>query len=158
MTADRDSADKPCALDGNRRPESARRRAERVRRLLRYTGVNLVSLVVDYAVFLLLMAVLALPVTASVAGYAVAFTVNYKLSRWLVFAGRGAHKSERRLFTEFMATGLLGIALTAAVTAAGVHIFGVAPTIAKAAAMLICFVTLYLVRSRLVFTPPDECR
>ena len=149
MTADDNNVDATSA-PGRPAPDGDAR-AARLRRLLRYTGVNLVSLVVDYTVFLALMAVLGLPVTASVAGYAVAFALNYKLSRLLVFVGRSATKSERRLFTEFMATGLLGIALTATVTAAGVHILGLAPTIAKAAAMLICFVTLYLVRSRLVF-------
>lgn len=136
-----------------RRPQ--RTRAERIRRLLRYTGVNLVSLVIDYGVFLGLMHLSGLPVLASVAGYAVAFSVNYKLSRWLVFAGDGAHKSDRRLFTEFMATGVLGIALTAMVTATGIHLLGLAPTIAKGAAMLICFVTLYVIRSRFVFTRLD---
>ncbi|WP_333794772.1 GtrA family protein [Hyphomicrobium sp.] len=127
-------------------------RAERIRRLIRYTGVNVASLVVDYGVFFAVMAVTALPVLASVAGYAVAFSLNYKLSRLFVFVGDGAHKSDKRLFTEFMATGVLGIVLTAAVTAAGVHLANLAPVLAKTAAMLICFVTLYFVRSRLVFT------
>ncbi|MCC7252855.1 GtrA family protein [Hyphomicrobium sp.] len=154
MTAGKDSTD--AGTSGAHGPGAAHAPSDdRIRRLLRYTGVNIVSLVVDYTVFLSLMAVLGLPVTASVIGYAVAFSLNYKLSRWLVFAGRGTHKSEKRLFTEFMATGLLGIALTATVTAAAIHLVGLAPAIAKAAAMLICFVTLYLVRSRLVFTLPS---
>lgn len=151
MTTGERGADVRPAPDGGP-PGGAPSRADRVRRLLRYTGVNVVSLVVDYAVFLALLRALGLPVVASVIGYAVAFSLNYKLSRLLVFVGRSAVKSEKRLFTEFMATGLLGIVLTATVTAAGVHLLGLAPTIAKAAAMLICFVTLYLVRSRLVFT------
>ena len=129
-----------------------RTRAERIRRLIRYTGVNLASLAVDYGIFFAVMTIAALPVLASVAGYAVAFSFNYKLSRLFVFVGDGAHKSDKRLFTEFMATGVLGIALTAAVTAAGVHLASLAPVLAKTAAMLVCFITLYFVRSRLVFT------
>lgn len=127
-------------------------RADRVRRLLRYTAVNLVSLGVDYAVFFALLSALALPVIASTAGYAVAFALNYKLSRRFVFAGHGAHKSERRLFAEFMASGVFGLLLTAAVTGAGVYLLGLSPTIAKTAAVLMSFVALYVIRSRLVFT------
>jgi putative flippase GtrA len=125
----------------------------RVRRLLRYTAVNIVSLAIDYGVFFSLLSALALPVVASVAGYAIAFSVNYKLSRRFVFGSDGAHKGERRLFTEFMASGILGIALTAIVTALCIYALEFEPAIAKTAAVLICFVTLYIVRSRLVFTP-----
>ncbi|WP_083567719.1 GtrA family protein [Hyphomicrobium sp. CS1GBMeth3] len=155
MTRHPDSPDLSIAPEAQPQPRQPHTRAERILRLVRYTGVNLVSLVIDYGVFLGLLNFTGLPVLASVAGYAVAFSVNYKLSRWLVFVGDGAHKSDRRLFTEFMATGLLGIALTAMVTAAGIHLLGIAPTIAKGAAMLICFVTLYFIRSRFVFTRLD---
>jgi len=128
-------------------------RAGRIRRLLRYTGVNLVSLAIDYAVFLSLTHAFSIPVIASTIGYAVAFAVNYKLSRRFVFGTEGAHKGEKRLFAEFMASGVLGIVLTAAVTGAGVYLLDLSPAIAKTAAVLISFVTLYVVRSRLVFTP-----
>jgi len=134
-------------------PGGARSLAGRIRRLLRYTGVNLVSLALDYAVFLSMMAAFELPVIASTIAYAVAFTLNYKLSRLFVFGSDGSHKGERRLFTEFMATGLLGIVLTATVTGAGVYLLDLAPIVAKTVAVLVSFVVLYLVRSRLVFTP-----
>jgi putative flippase GtrA len=138
---------------GPRASGGTRSRADRIRRLLRYTGVNLASLALDYAVFLSMMAALDLPVIASTVAYAVAFTLNYRLSRLFVFGSDGAHKGERRLFTEFMATGLLGIVLTATVTAAGVYLLDLAPIVAKTLAVLVSFVVLYLVRSRLVFTP-----
>ena len=130
-------------------------RAYRLRRLVRYTGVNIVSVVVDYAIFLSLMKLMGMPVLASTIGHAVAFSLNYVLSRKLVFGTAGEHKGEQRLFAEFMATGLLGLALTAAVTAIGVYLIDYTPIIAKTVAMLITFVTLYIIRSRLVFTPPD---
>lgn len=129
--------------------------AQRVRRLLRYTGVNIVSVIVDYAIFLSLTPLLGMPVLASSIGHAAAFTLNYVLSRRLVFQNDGAHKGEQRLFAEFMATGLLGLALTAAVTAAGIYGLELEPIVAKTVAMLITFVTLYIIRSRLVFTPPE---
>ena len=107
---------------------------------------------VDYAVFIPLVHVSAAPVLASVVSYVVAFAVNYRLSRRHVFGGDGAHKGERRLFAEFMATGVLGVTLTAAVTAAATYGLGLGPVAAKTAAVLISFVTLYIVRSRLIFT------
>lgn len=127
-------------------------RRARVRRLIRYGAVNIASLGIDYAIFIPLTALLAMPVLASVVAYGVAFAVNYVLSRRFVFHGEGAHKSERRLFTEFMATGMLGVALTAGVTGGAIHLLGATPVAAKTAAVLFCFVVLYLVRSRLVFT------
>lgn len=128
---------------------------DRVRRLLRYTGVNIVSVMVDYAIFLSLMPLLGMPVVASTIGHAVAFSLNYVLSRRLVFLTGGAQKGERRLFAEFMVTGILGLVLTAAVTAAGIYGLGLSPIVAKTMAMLLTFVTLYIIRSRLVFTPQD---
>lgn len=130
-------------------------RAFRLRRLARYTGVNIVSVAVDYAIFLSLLRLMGMPVLASTIGHAAAFSLNYVLSRKLVFGTAGEHKGETRLFTEFMATGLLGLVLTASVTAAGIYLLGFAPILAKTVAMLLTFVTLYIVRSRLVFTRPD---
>lgn len=128
--------------------------SQRVRRLLRYTGVNIVSLAVDYAIFLSLLPLTGMPVVASTAGHAVGFSLNYALSRTFVFRGQGAQKGERRLVLEFLATGLLGLALTAAGTAIAIYGLGFSPIVGKTMAMLVTFVTLYVIRSRLVFTPP----
>jgi putative flippase GtrA len=131
-------------------------RAYRVRRLLRYTGVNLVTVTLDYAVFLSLTRLYDIPVVASIIAYAIALTLNYDLSKRFVFGADGSHKSEKRLFTEFLITGLLGLVLTAVATAIGIHTFGFSPVLAKTIAVLICFVVLYMIRSRLVFTPRIE--
>lgn len=153
MTAGDDEAARGVSRPGGDAQSQAPPRHARLRRLLRYTGVNLASLGLDFAIFLPLTAATGVPVLAAIVAYGAAFTLNYHLSRRFVFGRDGAHKGERRLFGEFMATGVLGVALTALVTGAGVHGFGLSPAIAKTAAVLICFVTLYIVRSRLVFTP-----
>lgn len=127
----------------------------RLRRLLRYIGVNMASVALDYAIFLSLLPVLGMPVLASTIGHAAAFSLNYVLSRSLVFFDDGAHKGQRRLFAEFMATGVFGIALTASVTAAGLYVLALSPIVAKTMAMLLTFVTLYIIRSRLVFAPTN---
>jgi len=133
-------------------PRSASDRAYRIRRLLRYTGVNIASVSIDYAIFLFLTHTYDIPVTASIIAYAIALVFNYDLSKRFVFGSDGSHKSQRRLFVEFLATGLLGLVLTAVATAIGIHAFGFSPMLAKTIAVLICFVTLYIIRSRLVFT------
>ena len=130
-------------------------RSARLRRLLRYTGVNLTSLALDYAIFLPLTHATDLPVLSSIVAYIAALALNYRLSRLYVFGDDGGHKGEKRLFAQFMATGLLGLVLTAVVTGGGIYWLGFKPAIAKTIAVLICFVVLYIVRSRLVFTPAE---
>lgn len=138
---------------GEMSPAAPSDRAVRIRRLLRYTGVNLASLALDYAIFLPLTHATDLPVTASIVAYIFALAFNYYLSRRFVFGDDGRHKGERRLVTQFAATGLLGLVLTAAVTGLGVHGLELSPALSKTIAVLICFVVLYVVRSRFVFTP-----
>jgi len=126
-------------------------RLSRIRRLLRYTGVNLVTVTLDYAIFLSITHYTGHPTTASIIAYAIALVLNYDLSKRFVFGTDGSHKSEHRLFVEFILTGLMGLVLTAAVTGGGVHYLGMKPAVAKTVAVLICFVVLYIIRSRLVF-------
>lgn len=128
----------------------------RVRRFLRYTGVNLVTVTVDYAIFLGITHHYDTPTRASIVAYLVALVLNYWLSKRFVFGTDGSHKSEHRLFIEFVVTGLLGLVLTAVVTGIGVHALAWSPAKAKTVAVLICFVVLYAIRSRLVFTPRVE--
>jgi putative flippase GtrA len=126
---------------------------QRVRRLLRYTGVNLVTVTLDYAIFLSLTHFFGTPTIASIIGYAGALTINYELSRRFVFLAHLSDKSANRLMAEFLATGLLGLVLTAAITGLSVHFLHLSPIISKTIAVLICFVSLYVIRSRLVFKP-----
>jgi putative flippase GtrA len=127
-----------------------------MKRILRYTGVNLVTVTLDYAVFLTLTHFTGAPATSSVIAYMIALVWNYDLSKRFVFGSDGQHKSQHRLFIEFALTGLLGLVLTWAITGLGVHQLGWKPVKAKTIAVLICFVALYIVRSRLVFTPRVE--
>jgi putative flippase GtrA len=124
---------------------------EKVYRFLRYTGVNLAATVVDYIFFLTLTHLFGLPIIQSIIAYSVALVVNYSLTKKLVFLHDMSHKSEHRLFMEFIGTGLLGLVLTAAVIWITVHEMNLPPVDGKTISVLICFVVLYVVRSRLVF-------
>ncbi len=122
-----------------------------VRRLLRYTGVNLVTVTLDYAIFLSLTHFFGAPTIASIIGYGCALTINYELSKRYVFLAHLSHKSANRLMAEFLATGIFGLVLTATITGLSVHFLHLSPLLSKTIAVLVCFVALYVIRSRLVF-------
>lgn len=125
----------------------------RLRRFLRYMGVNIATCVFDYSIFLCFTYFYPeAPTLASVLAYAIALDLNYDLSRRFVFGTDGSHKSEERLSLEFLLTGLVGLAITAAVTPLGVYVMNWTPVRSKTVAVLVCFVVLYFVRSRLVFS------
>jgi putative flippase GtrA len=123
----------------------------KVLRFLRYTGVNLASTVVDYAFFLTLTNLIGMPIIQSIIAYSVALLVNYTLTKNFVFVGDMSHKSEYRVFVEFIGTGLIGLVLTALVIWFTIHLLGLSPVVAKTISVLICFIVLYFVRSRVVF-------
>jgi putative flippase GtrA len=124
---------------------------QRVRRLLRYTGVNLVTVTLDYAIFLSVTHYFATPTIASIVGYGCALAINYELSRRYVFLAHLSDKSARRLMAEFLATGIFGLVLTATITGLSVHFLHLSPLLSKTIAVLVCFVALYVIRTRLVF-------
>jgi putative flippase GtrA len=119
--------------------------------LARYLGVNAVATATDYTVFLTLIHLAGAPVLESLAAYSVATLVNFKLTRSFVFTGASTGKSEERVFMEFMAAGILGLALTGGVIWLNAHLIGATPAVAKTVAVLVCTVVLYFVRLRLVF-------
>lgn len=126
-------------------------KSPKIDRLVRYTGVNLASTVVDYTFFLTLTHIFGMPILQSAVAYLVAILVNFTLTKNFVFVGDMSHKSEHRLFMEFVGTGMIGLVLTAAVIWFTIHVMGLTPLAAKTISILICFVVLYFVRSRLVF-------
>lgn len=124
----------------------------KVRHALLYLGVNLGSTVVDYTIFLSLTYVFGLPILQSVIAYTVGMVVNYALTRAFVFNHDMSHKSNHRVFMEFAGTSFLGLLLTAGVIWLTVHEMNLPPIDGKTISVLICFVSLYYVRSRIVFS------
>lgn len=123
----------------------------KVREALLYTGVNLSATIIDYTVFLTLTHAFGLPILQSIIGYSVATIVNYALMRTLVFRHGLSPKSERRRFVEYLATNAVGLLITAIVIWVTVHELGLRPIEGKTISVLICFVSLYYVRTRIVF-------
>ncbi|AGK56574.1 GtrA family protein [Hyphomicrobium denitrificans 1NES1] len=130
----------------------------KVGHLSRYTGANVISAIVDYTLLLMLTHVFGMPVLQSAIAYSAAVVVNYGLMKKCVFVGDMSHKSEHRLFMEFVGTGFIGLVLTATVVWLTVHVMKLPAVEGKTVAMVLCFVVLYFVRRHVVFNanPADS--
>jgi putative flippase GtrA len=123
-----------------------------VRHILLYTGVNFSATIVDSIIFLTLTHLFGLPILQSAIAYSVATVVNFMLLRNFVFRHDMSHKTEHRLFVEFAAVAILGLVITAIVIWLTVHEMRLLPVEGKAISILVCFISLYYVRTRLVFS------
>jgi putative flippase GtrA len=119
--------------------------------LSRYAIVSAMALALDFAVFLSLNAAFGHPTLAGVIGYGCGIVLHYFLSRHFVFNAMRSKKSAHRLFTEFVASGLIGLAVTAGVIALATTLLGWPAIVAKIAAVGASFVGVFLVRRTVVF-------
>lgn len=118
--------------------------------LSRYAAVSALALGLDFAVFLALNSAIGYPTLSGVAGYACGIVLHYELSRQFVFATAGSAKSAHRRFVEFIASGVVGLIVTAAVIAAATAM-GVSPIVAKIMAAGASFIGVYAIRRAIVF-------
>ncbi len=118
--------------------------------LSRYAVVSALALGLDFAVFLALNRAIGHPTLAGVAGYACGIVLHYQLSRVFVFTSPAAAKSAHRRFGEFVASGLIGLAVTAAVISVATGM-GVSPILAKIMAAGASFLGVYAIRRVIVF-------
>ena len=116
----------------------------------RYAAVSALALGLDFAVFLALNSAIGHPTLSGVVGYACGIVLHYQLSRLFVFATAASAKSAHRRFVEFVASGLIGLALTAAVIAVATGM-GVSPILAKVMAAGASFLGVYAIRRTIVF-------
>jgi putative flippase GtrA len=119
--------------------------------LSRYALVSVLALALDFAVFLLVNRTIGLATLAGVVGYGCGIILHYYLSRRFVFAAAGSQKSAHRLFSEFVASGLVGLAVTAGVIALATGPLGLSPIMAKVLAVAASFVGVYVIRRTIVF-------
>jgi putative flippase GtrA len=122
-----------------------------VPQLSRYAIVSALALALDFAVFIGINSAFAVPILAGVAGYGGGIVVHYFLSRHYVFNARMSKKSSHRMFSEFVASGLIGLGVTAGVIAAATAFLGMAPITAKILAACASFVGVFVIRRTIVF-------
>lgn len=121
-----------------------------VPQLSRYALVSALALGLDFSVFLGLNSAIGHATISGVVGYACGIVLHYQLSRLFVFAPATSEKSAHRRFVEFIASGLIGLAVTAAVIAAATAM-GVGPVAAKIMAAGASFLGVYAIRRTIVF-------
>jgi putative flippase GtrA len=128
--------------------------AERVLALVasRYMVVSFLALCTDMSAFFVALALGWGAVVASIAGYCAGIQLHWLLSSRWVFAGRLREKGGQRLGQQsmFVASALLGLALTTIVVAAS-QAAGMHPAIGKGIAIAASFCLTYLLRSAVVF-------
>jgi putative flippase GtrA len=117
----------------------------------RYTLVSALALILDFAVYLLLAAGGTKVALAGALGYACGLALHYVLSVRYVFDAQAAHKAQSRLFAEFAVSGLAGMAITALVIAAAVDAGDMPLLPAKAVAVGVSFLVVFVLRRSVVF-------
>lgn len=118
-------------------------------RLMRYLLVSVAALAADVAVFLLSLKV-APPGVAGATGYLFGIGVHWILSSRLVFSAFPAGPQRRQQVVLFTLSAGVGLVLTTAIVTAGEAV-GVDPRLAKAVAVIVSFVAVYLLRAHVVF-------
>lgn len=137
-------------------PFVATGRTRMLPQLSRYSGVSVIALTIDFGVYVALVRFAVNVPVAGVVGYAVGMLTHYLLSSAFVFDIARSQKTARRRLVEFAASGLLGLMLTAAVIASLTDYFAASPISAKAVAVVVSFLAVFLVRRWIVFAPPCD--
>lgn len=122
-------------------------------RWLNYLLASALALGSDAGLFLLMLDAGLQPVPASSTGYCAGILVHWLVSSRLVFAdgaaARGTGERHRQKLL-FVASALVGLAVTAAIVGGG-SALGFDPRLAKLAAIGASFQTTYLLRRHIVF-------
>ena len=121
--------------------------------LPRYFLASLLSLAIDYGIYLLLVKFAGglSPTEAAAPAYIAGAVVHYFVSRRFVFPEGWLHRHQMGEFALFILSGLLGAALTSAVVWAVSSIPGTGIHWPKIAAVTVSFTVTYIVRKYLVF-------
>jgi putative flippase GtrA len=120
----------------------------------RYLGASLAALAVDMGCYLLLLRLGMAATPAAALAYALGIGAHWFLSSRAVFAQHLAQAGRDRLRQQalFVASALLGLAVTVLVVSAGSYA-GLDARLAKLAAVAASFIATYVLRNRLVFAP-----
>jgi putative flippase GtrA len=118
---------------------------------LRYLVVSATALACDVAVYAALIGSGMRATAAGAAGYTFGMLVHYALSTRWVFPDAGGMRRTAPTLAKFLATGLLGLATTAAIIDVLTREHLVGAFAAKAAAVGAAYVIVFLLRRTYVF-------
>ncbi|MGE0055869.1 MAG: GtrA family protein [Hyphomicrobium sp.] len=139
--------------------ELVARRPSVVEQIIRYACVSALALGLDFTVFLLLTHFSAMsPATAGATGYSLGLVLHYVLSVRFVFDADASLKTRRRLFGEFVASGLFGVFATWAVIHLATGTLGMGSVPAKGLAVIISFAAVFIIRRSIIFAARTRSR
>ena len=118
----------------------------------RYLAASVVALGFDMGSFMVLLAAGLAAAIASALSYSLGIVVHWFISSRAVFTSGVAERGPARTRQKalFVASALIGLALTAGIVGLG-SAMGVNPLLAKVAAVGVSFVATWLLRARIVF-------
>ncbi|MGD9811765.1 MAG: GtrA family protein [Sphingobium sp.] len=121
-------------------------------RYARYLMASGLALATDLSIFMLLLEAGMAPVPASAMGYVAGLIVQWRISTHIVFSERLAPfiSRRRRQKALFFLSAMVGLSITSAMVGIG-GAFGIDPRLAKLAAILVSFQTIYWLRRTVVF-------
>jgi putative flippase GtrA len=119
----------------------------------RYVAASAIALASDLALFMLLLNAGMAPIPVSAIGYSAGLLVHWLISSRYVFS-RGDNcpfvSKRRRQKLLFVASAMVGLAITSAIVGIGSHL-GLDARLAKLCAIALSFQTTYLLRRTVVF-------
>lgn len=118
----------------------------------RYIGASVVSLGIDFAVFMAALSLGMPPALAAATGYISGIVCHWAISTRLVFAARVATSATGRRQQQalFVLSALVGLGITTGIVGLGSY-FGLDPRIAKGVAIVVSFQATYVLRKKVVF-------
>ncbi len=120
----------------------------------KYVGISAGAALVDLAIFTMLMLTTVMPSpVAGGASYLLAMVLHYAVAVRFVFQPHATGKSTRRLLSEYIASGLVGVSITALVIFMVANVMGLSPFLGKLAGIGASFVAVYLLRAFVIFRP-----
>jgi len=118
----------------------------------RYIGASVVSLGLDFGVFMATLSFGMAPAIAAATGYLAGILCHWAISSRLVFAAQLAASTAGRRQQQvlFLLSALVGLGITTGVVGIAVR-YGLDPRLAKAAAIVFSFQATYVLRRKVVF-------
>jgi putative flippase GtrA len=118
----------------------------------RYIGASVVSLAVDFGVFMAALTLGMPPALAAATGYVSGIASHWAISSRLVFAAQvaGSAAGRRQQQAMFVLSALVGLGITTGIVGLGSR-YGLDPRIAKAIAIVVSFQATYVLRRKVVF-------
>lgn len=118
--------------------------AGRIKQVVTFGAISVLTTLIDFGVFNLLIAGDRLPtIAANTIGYATGILASYVLNKQLTFSG-GGHDSRTREFTLFVAINIVGLLLNNAAVGGAEAVLSDSPVVLNAAKLAAGVVTWVL--------------